>query len=191
MLGTTPSTYKSIPIAAHFELHIEQGPILDLAGAPVAVVTGVQGFRWFDIHLTGRGQHAGTTPMGFRRDPLSVFSQMVLAAERLAIEAGGLSTIGRVWSEAPQSTNCILDDISFHLDIRHHEIAKLDDFEAAIRREFLAIVDKTEVKLDRWELLTSSDPVDFDAECVSAVRTACKSTVWPLKELISGAGHDS
>ncbi len=129
--------------------------------------------------------------MAWRRDPLSVFSQLVLAAERLAIEAGGLSTIGRVWSEAPQSTNCILDDVSFHLDIRHHDIVKLDDLEASIRREFLAIVDKTLVKLDRWELLTTSDPVNFDAECVSAVRTACKATPWPHHELISGAGHDS
>ena len=189
-LGPTPSSSQRIPILAHFELHIEQGPILDEASAPVSAVTGVQAFRWFEIKVAGRGSHAGTTPMSYRHNPLAAFARMAQAADAIAIEHGGLATIGRLWSEAPQSTNCILDDVVFHLDLRHHEDAKLEVMENVIRREFDAIVKSTKgARIERFDFLSESKAVTFDPLAVGCVRAACEG--YPSHELISGAGHDS
>ncbi|WVQ85845.1 hypothetical protein IAT38_008013 [Cryptococcus sp. DSM 104549] len=189
-LGTTPASFTANPLTAHFEVHIEQGPILFEAGHPVATVKGVQGWRWFEIKLQGRGSHAGTTPMTHRHDPLGAFARMVVAGEELAVSHGGLLTIGRVSSVAPQSTNCIMDDVVFHLDIRHHEVERLDLLEAAVREKFEKIVEGSQgVKMGEWEQLSRTDPTVFDKEAVSCVRDATKG--YPVQELISGAGHDS
>ncbi|OCF40034.1 amidase [Kwoniella heveanensis CBS 569] len=189
-LGVTASSHEQIPLKAHFELHIEQGPILDTAAHPVAVVTGVQAFRWFEIKVKGRGSHAGTTPMHLRHNPLTAFCRMALSAEELAVRFGGLATIGRVGSLATQSTNCILDDVVFHLDIRHHDDDQLNRLEAAVRESFAKIVEETlGVRLASWEPLTASQAVQFDPLAVDCVRHACKA--YPKEEIISGAGHDS
>ncbi|WVF69414.1 hypothetical protein IAT40_004191 [Kwoniella sp. CBS 6097] len=189
-LGDTASSHEQIPLKAHFELHIEQGPILDAAAHPVAVVTGVQAFRWFEIKVQGRGSHAGTTPMHLRHNPLTAFCEMALTAEQLAVSFGGLATIGRLGSLASQSTNCILDDVVFHLDIRHHDDDKLDQLEAAIRESFAKIAEQAlGVRLASWEPLTASQAVRFDPLAVDCVRNACKA--YPKEEIISGAGHDS
>lgn len=191
MLGSTPSSYASgVALAAHFELHIEQGPILDTAAHPVAAVSGVQAFRWFEINVSGRCAHAGTTPLTHRRDPLKAFARMVLAAEELAEQHGGLATIGRIGSVAAQSTNVILDDVHFHLDIRHHEDAGLDALEAAVRARFAEIVEMQEgVEIRKWEQTNASTAVKFDPVAVQCVRDACAE--YPKEELVSGAGHDS
>ncbi|WWC63882.1 uncharacterized protein I303_106487 [Kwoniella dejecticola CBS 10117] len=190
MLGATRASYQSNPLSAHFEVHIEQGPILFESGLSVATVKGVQGWRWYEIHLQGRGSHAGTTPMTHRRDPLGVFAQMALVAEKLAVELGGLTTIGRVSSLAPQSTNCILDDIVFHLDIRHHELDRLEDLESQLRKEFQAIVGSSKgVEMKEWKQLSDTAPTAFNQTAVSCVENAMKDI--PHKVLISGAGHDS
>jgi len=137
-LGATPSSFQHIPLKAHFELHIEQGPILDINASPVGTVSGVQALRWFEIKLQGRGSHAGTTPMRYRMDPLAAFGKFAAAIEEIANDHGGLCTIGRINSDAPQSTNCILDNIVFHLDTRHHEDHKIDEMEKVLRAKLEA-----------------------------------------------------
>ncbi|OWZ57608.1 amidase [Cryptococcus neoformans var. grubii Br795] len=189
-LGSTPANPQANPLSAHFELHIEQGPILFEANHPVATVKGVQGWRWFEIKLQGRGSHAGTTPMTHRHDPLGAFARMVVAAEELAVQHGGLATIGRMSSIAPQSTNCVMDDVVFHLDVRHHELAKLDRLEKAMRETFDGIVKSCQgVSMHSWATLDITHPTTFDALAVNCIREATKS--YPEEVLISGAGHDS
>lgn len=194
MLGDLAASHTANPLSAHFELHIEQGPILFEAATPVAAVQGVQGWRWFEIRLQGRGSHAGTTPFGYRRDPLSVFARMVLAAEEIAKAHGGLCTIGRVGSDAVQSTNCVMDDVVFHLDIRHREAEGMDALEQAMRTEFARIADMKEsqgVKIAKWDTLTSVAPTRFDETAVQCIRSAAGSFPSHSEMLVSGAGHDS
>ncbi|BEI85627.1 hypothetical protein CcaverHIS002_0510280 [Cutaneotrichosporon cavernicola] len=192
MLGSMPASHTSNPLSAHFELHIEQGPILFEAGLPVAAVSGVQGWRWFEISLQGRGSHAGTTPFGYRRDPLIAFAKLVLAAEEIAKSHRGLCTIGRVGSAAIQSTNCVMDDVVFHLDIRHRQLEGMDALERAMRKEFARIVGGEEgVEIARWDTLSTVDPTVFDADAVNCVREAARLTGTAHDDLVSGAGHDS
>lgn len=192
MLGELPALHTANPLAAHFEVHIEQGPILFEADLPVAPVAGVQGWRWFEIALQGRGSHAGTTPFGYRRDPLVAFAKLLLAAEAAAKQHGGLCTVGRVGSKAVQSTNCVMDDVVFHLDLRHPQREGMDALEAAMRAEFARVVDGEEgVSIARWDTLTAVDPTVFDAEAVDCIRAAAQGTGRSHADLISGAGHDS
>lgn len=115
---------------------------------------------------------------------------MVVAAEELAVQHGGLATIGRMSSIAPQSTNCVMDDVVFHLDVRHHELAKLDRLEKAMRETFDGIVKSCQgVSMHSWATLDITHPTTFDALAVNCIREATKS--YPEEVLISGAGHDS
>jgi hydantoinase/carbamoylase family amidase len=190
LLGEVESSHLAMPLKAHFELHIEQGPILDENNIPVAAVSGVQAFRWYEIKLQGRGSHAGTTPMAYRRDPLKAFAQMILAAETIADVFGGLATIGRIGSHAPQSTNCIMDDVLFHLDLRHHDDAELDKMEATIRKRFTEITSQLlGVEIAEYKALTGTSSVRFNDLAISCIQEACKD--YSSEALISGAGHDS
>ncbi|CAK9785201.1 amidase [Cutaneotrichosporon oleaginosum] len=192
MLGELEASHTSNPLTAHFELHIEQGPILHEAKQPVAAVSGVQGWRWFEIALQGRGSHAGTTPFAYRRDPLIAFAKLVLAAERVAQSLGGLCTIGRVGSTAAQSTNCVMDDVVFHLDLRHHTAEGMAALEGTMRAEFATIIAGEEgVEITRWDTLTAVQPTVFDTEAVACVRHAAEATGMAHEDLVSGAGHDS
>jgi len=189
-LGATPSSFQHIPLKAHFELHIEQGPILDINSSPVGTVSGVQALRWFEIKLQGRGSHAGTTPMRYRMDPLAAFGKFAAAIEEIANEHGGLCTIGRINSDAPQSTNCILDNIVFHLDTRHHEDHKIDEMEKVLRAKLEEIVSSAQgVKVEKFERIANNAYVKFDPLAVSCVEQACSS--YPKHSIVSGAGHDS
>ncbi|GMK59700.1 hypothetical protein CspeluHIS016_0803060 [Cutaneotrichosporon spelunceum] len=192
MLGSLPASHAANPLSAHFELHIEQGPVLFEAGQAVAAVVGVQGWQWFEIALQGRGSHAGTTPYGYRRDPLIAFAKLVLAAEEIAKSHGGLCTIGRVGSAAIQSTNCVMDDVVFHLDLRHGDKSGMEKLEEAMRCEFARIVAAEDgVRIARWDTLTAVEPTVFDIKAVQCIREAVQAVGGALEDLVSGAGHDS
>lgn len=190
-LGVTPSSFDALPISAHFEVHIEQGPLLcdESNGAPVGLVKGVQGFRWIEVEIKGRTQHAAT-PMNRRLDPLRPFATFALAAERLAIEYGGAVTIGRLGSCEAQSTNCVLPSVLFHIDVRHHRLESLNDLTEALQA---ALRDAATMYGEPgWNVLHDCDPVNFAERAVGAVRRALvKRPQWEEHELISGAGHDS
>ena len=189
-LGETRSSYEAIPLKAHFEVHIEQGPILDMAEAPVAAVSGVQAMRWFEVKLQGRGSHAGTTPMRFRRDPLAAFGRFVIEAEQTANELDGLATVGRMWSDTPLSTNVIVDNVAFHLDLRHHEDKVIDQMEARLKAKLDAFVGEAQgVELVKFERIADNAAVVFDPTAVGCVKAACGG--YPPHIIVSGAGHDS
>ena len=83
-LGETPCSHETQPIAAHFEVHIEQGPILEDERRRVGVVTGAQAYRWFEIEVKGRDSHAGTTPMAARKDSVLAAAKMIVASNEIA-----------------------------------------------------------------------------------------------------------
>jgi N-carbamoyl-L-amino-acid hydrolase len=176
---------------SYFELHIEQGPVLEAESAVIGVVTGVQGMRWYDVVLTGSAGHAGTTPMALRRDALVTGAEVVVAVNRLAGEIGqGALTTNGVFESHPNSRNVVPDRVFLTVDLRHTEVAVLDQMEAKLETLVTEIGARRGVasSLTRiWD----SPPVTFHPECVGAVREAASASEQPLREITSGAGHDA
>ncbi len=179
------------PLDAYFELHIEQGPILEAEKKVIGVVGGVQGMRWYDLTLEGSASHAGTTPMKLRRDAAVAAAEIIVAVNRLAgeIGQGALATTG-VIDAYPNSRNVVPSRVFMTVDLRHTEVEVLDRMEESLKEAVATICSKRQIseKLDR---LWDSPPVKFDVECVDAVREAAKKGEHPLREIVSGAGHDA
>lgn len=179
------------PFETFYELHIEQGPILEAAKKQVGIVTGVQGFRWYDIALTGQDAHAGPTPMEVRRDAMLAAAHMV----DLVIEAGrarpphGRGTVGHM-RVLPNSRNTIPGEVHFTIDVRHPESAVLDAMAAELLDAMQRIAKADSVDVDIKEV-THSAPVSFDRGCVAAVRSAAEKLGYDHMDVVSGAGHDA
>jgi len=179
------------PLDSYFELHIEQGPILEAEKKVIGVVGGVQGMRWYDLTLEGRASHAGTTPMELRSDASVAAAEIIVAVNRLAgeIGEGALSTTG-VIDAYPNSRNVVPSRVFMTVDLRHTKVEVLDRMEKKLEEVVSAVCSQHQVSetLDR---LWDSPPVKFDAECVEVVRESAKKSNSPLREIISGAGHDA
>jgi N-carbamoyl-L-amino-acid hydrolase len=179
------------PLDSYFELHIEQGPILEAEKKVIGVVGGVQGMRWYDLTLEGRASHAGTTPMEMRSDASVAAAEIIVAVNRLAgeIGEGALATTG-VIDAYPNSRNVVPSRVFITIDLRHTKVEVLDRMEKKLEEVVSAVCSQHQVSetLDR---LWDSPPVKFDAECVDAVRESAKKSDYPLREIISGAGHDA
>jgi len=205
-LGSTQASYQANPFAAHFELHIEQGPILENEARKVGVVKGVQAFKWFEITIKGLDVHAGTTPFSARSDSLLCAAKLIVQSNSLAKSFGGLATTG-ILTAQPGSINTMAHTVTFTLDIRHTSDDKLSQIEQACRADFARIAAEESEKgcqVD-WKELVDSKAVVFHEDCVAAVEASaeevCKAlsahgvkakdegSLW--KHMISGAGHDS
>jgi len=178
-------------LAAFFEVHIEQGPILEAENKTIGIVTGVQGMRWYEVTVSGMDSHAGSTPMHLRHDALVAASRMIEAvnAVGLAHKPDAVSTVGLIESR-PNSRNVIPGEVFFSIDVRHPDdkvvIAMEAEIEAAIRR--IAGASAVEVEFQRvWD----SPAVRFDGGCVDAVRRAAADQGYASREIVSGAGHDA
>jgi N-carbamoyl-L-amino-acid hydrolase len=176
---------------ATFELHIEQGPILESEGKTIGIVTGVQGMRWYEVLLVGKEAHAGPTPMSHRRDPVKGLSSILSGIYAMADQYAphGRTTIGSIKTE-PGVTNTVPGRLTFKVDFRHPEESLLD----AMQQKLGEIVQDAchENRLlgqihDIWEL----PPVKFDTGCIGAVRKAVGTVGISSMDIISGAGHDA
>lgn len=177
-------------LGAHFELHIEQGPILEAEEKVIGVVTGVQGMRWYEVTVTGRESHAGSTPMRLRRDALRGAARMIEAVIAVGdATADAVATVGLV-EVRPNSRNVIPGEVFFTIDYRHPDDAKIGVMEAAARAaiERIAAELKLEVKL---EAIWDSPAVKFDPACIDAVETAAQANGFSHRRIVSGPGHDS
>ena len=186
--GETPAGDHKL--AAFFELHIEQGPILEAEGKTIGVVTGVQGIRWYKLSLTGQDSHAGTTPMSHRHDAFQGLARFAVALDRIARAEGGgaVATIGVV-EVAPGSTNVVPGAASATIDLRHPHDAALDRMEAAFRAAAEIAADlAVEIDVDTtW----AAPAVRFDNDCIAAVRAAADASGHGYLDIVSGAGHDA
>ena len=203
-LGTTPALHKAVPIAAHFELHIEQGPILENTERKIGVVTGAQAHSWFEVVVSGSDGHAGTTPISMRQDAVLAAAKMIVASNEIAKQHNGLITTGIVGG-LPGSLNTVPHTAKFTLDVRHIR----DDEVAAMVKECRSRFEEiahgsSEMGVEvAWKALTENKAVVFHPSCVQAVEEAaeeyCKelpshgetveSKRW--QRITSGAGHDS
>lgn len=185
---TKPGNHR---LSTYFELHIEQGPVLESENKMIGVVTGVQGLRWYDVTVVGCDSHAGTTPMHLRKDAMLAYARMVEATNKIALNHSplGVSTVGSV-EVKPNSRNVIPGYVSFSVDMRHPEDAELNRMEKELEDSIAKIARdmKLEVNLENICDFTS---VQFDEDCINTVRASAMELDYSYRSLISGAGHDA
>jgi hydantoinase/carbamoylase family amidase len=202
-LGDRPASWKAQPIAAHFELHIEQGPILEIEKRKIGVVRGGQAFKWFELEVTGRDSHAGTTPLSARHDALLAATKMVVASNEIAKDVGGLVTTGIMQVE-PGSVNTVPKLVRFTLDVRDPSEQVLSEMISRFGIAFDKIATEhcESSKALSWKMISNSPPVEFDQDCIDVVEQAAEEVCSQLtasqdqggklwKHMTSGASHDS
>lgn len=179
------------PLAAHFELHIEQGPVLEAEALEIGVVSGVQGIRWFDVVVKGQTCHAGTTPMALRRDALHAAARLAIAVDDIGRSDPGasLSTIG-LFQAYPGSRNTAPGEVRLTVDLRHPEVPGLDVMEAALKDAITTLRSRLGVAIT-LTAIWSSPPVVFDPVVIDAIGTATRRLGYSHRAMLSGAGHDS
>ncbi|SAL55738.1 allantoate amidohydrolase [Caballeronia sordidicola] len=171
---------------AFMELHIEQGPLLELADVPLGVVTGIQGVRWYAVHCKGAAAHAGTTPMHARHDAMTLALAVRAELSALAHELGRDDTritFGR-WTVLPNSINTIASDVTFTVDFRHPDASVLHAFD----KQLDACVERHAVSR---EVLFAHPPVEFAPSIIRRVKDACNALSAPSMNITSGAFHDA
>ncbi|HEY0210643.1 M20 family metallo-hydrolase [Acerihabitans sp.] len=173
------------PMAAFIELHIEQGPVLEQAGLPLAVVQGIQGVRWYQIRCLGRSAHAGTTPMDRREDAMTLARRVADRIEQAVadVPADQLRLTFGCWQVAPNAINTVAGEVGFTVDFRYPDAAVLDRFDAAIASLAAGNVIITP--------MLSQPPVAFDAQLLARQRACCAALAIPAGQLVSGAFHDA
>ncbi|KAF3048290.1 hypothetical protein E8E12_011633 [Didymella heteroderae] len=189
-LGTTPASYEAMPMAAHFELHIEQGPLLEMANKKIGVVTGVQAYKWLTVHVKGRDTHTGNTDLKSRADALLTASKMILHSHKLATAHNALASTG-ILNLKPGSTNTVPGDVTFSLDIRAKRDSTVAELKALVERDFSKIaagkdIDGLNHGCTPGLPLSVSITEDFDSpattfhsDCIDAVRKSAHSVLGP------------
>lgn len=177
-------------IRAFIELHIEQGPVLEAAGLPVGVVTAINGATRSRVSLTGTAGHAGTVPMDLRRDALAAAAEMILAIEALARRTPALvATVGRLVA-APGAVNVIPGAVTFTIDVRAPDDTLRHASVAEIER---LIGDVAATRGIGIEIARNYDApaAPCNPDVIAGLSAAIAANGWPVKQLPSGAGHDT
>ena len=176
---------------AYYELHIEQGPILEAEGKEIGVVTHCQGLWWLEFTLTGREAHTGSTPMNMRVNAGLAMARIMEMVQEVAMAAqpGAVGGVGQV-KFAPNSRNVLPGTVVFTVDIRSPDQAKLDGMRAEIE-ERAAVICKALGVGCTVEPVGHFDPVTFAPELVANVRAAAERLGYSHMNIISGAGHDA
>ncbi len=176
---------------AFVELHIEQGPVLEVEGITIGAVTGVQGISWQEVTITGQSNHAGTTPIRLRRDPAHVAAACITFARELALELGEpqVATVGRI-ELRPNLVNVVAAEASFTIDLRNTDDAVLVEAERRFA-EFLATSAAAEHCTYEVRELARFEPVVFDPTMVDRVEATAMALGHGVRRMPSGAGHDA
>ncbi|HEX4262158.1 MAG TPA: Zn-dependent hydrolase [Acetobacteraceae bacterium] len=186
-----PEPARAFPADAYFELHIEQGPILEREGAAIGIVTGGQAQIWYDAIATGQDSHAGTTPPEARRDALLCAARVIDLVDRLMRARGeaGRGTVGEL-HVSPNSRNVIAGTVRFAVEFRHPDEAEISRLAANFVPAAQAIARDCGVALELRELFRiPAQP--FDPACMALVRDAAARLGLAAREIVSGAGHDA
>jgi len=176
---------------AFFELHIEQGPILEAQGKEIGVVTHGQGLSWTQITVTGKESHTGSTPMPMRRNAGLAMARILERVDAIAWarQPHALGAAGHI-EVFPNSRNVIPGKAVFTVDLRSPDLAQIEEMEAQVRAEAQEICDRMGLEVS-FEKVGGFDPVTFDEGCVAAVRNAAERLGYSHMPIISGAGHDA
>jgi beta-ureidopropionase / N-carbamoyl-L-amino-acid hydrolase len=177
------------PLHAFIELHIEQGPVLEAAGAAIGVVNGIQGVRWFEIGVHGRSSHAGTTPRAARRDAVEAACALAVALRAETIDEADVTrfTIGR-FLVSPGAVNTIAEEVRFTVDLRHPDAGTLAAIGARLERLCARTWAGCTVRLTE---LSASAPAVFPAAMTALLDQAAGELGMHAPRLVSGAFHDA
>jgi len=176
---------------AMFELHIEQGPILEAEGKDIGVVTHGQGLRWIECTVTGKESHTGSTPMPMRKNAGRGLALLTELVHEIAMkhQPNAVGAIGHI-DVYPNSRNVIPGRVVFTVDIRSH----LPEVLMAMYDEYMArapgVCEAIGVSF-KGEVVGQFDPPAFDEGCVKAVRDAAERLGYSHRDIVSGAGHDA
>ncbi len=179
------------PMRAFFELHIEQGPILEAEGKDIGVVTHGQGLAWVQVTITGKAAHTGSTPMPMRRNAGLGMARVLEQVDRIALSHApdAVGAAGHI-EVHPNSRNVIPERAIFTVDFRSPDLSVIRDMEARLKDGAKAICDDMGLSV-AFERVGGFDPVTFDSDCVEAVRRAAERLGYSHRNIISGAGHDA
>jgi N-carbamoyl-L-amino-acid hydrolase len=187
---------ETFPADAMFELHIEQGPILEGAGQQIGIVTGAQAQIWWEAEVVGQDSHAGTTPPMARKDALLTTARIIELVDATMREEGdqhitdvGRGTVGRLLV-FPNSPNVIPGQTKFKIEFRNPSNARIAEIAATFpaRAAALAAANHTTLTLTEVFRITAQP---FDAECVALVEQATEKLGFSARKMVSGAGHDA
>jgi hydantoinase/carbamoylase family amidase len=177
-------------VVAYVESHIEQGPVLLNEGLPVGVVTAIAGATRMRVKVTGLAGHAGTVPMGSRKDALTAACEMALAVERYCETHGGLvGTVGKM-TVLPGAINVIPQDVEFTVDVRSGDDALRRAAVAAFQQKFAEIATRRNVGADATPFY-ALDAAPCDPALQRRFADAIAAHGVAVKHLASGAGHDA
>ena len=180
----------AIKFSSMFELHIEQGPILEAEEKMIGVVTGVQGMRWYEVTVTGQESHTGATPMGLRKNALLASARMIDAINDVGMaHLPGVASVGLI-ENRPNSRNVVPGEVFFTVDLRHPDEKVLDKMEAAYREALPKIAEALKVTFEE-KCIWKSPAVKFAPELIDCVRIGAKQAGFTSREMASGAGHDA
>ncbi|WP_264520157.1 M20 family metallo-hydrolase [Flavobacterium sp. N1994] len=186
------SEYQPGSIFCFLELHIEQGPILDLAHKPIGVVSGISGPLWWTVKLKGMAGHTGSVPMPIRKDALVGAAEIIIAVNEIATQVPGNPTVGTVGTLNifPASRNIIPEEVTFTVDLRDIDLERRNRYEKQLRNRIETICAKHQLTYEISED-TKSDPrycADWIKEIIHA---ECQKLQLDEIELMSGPFHDA
>ena len=176
---------------AMFELHIEQGPILEAEKVDIGVVTHGQGLSWTQVTITGKDAHTGSTPMHMRKNAGLGMAKILAVVDAIALDHGphAVGAAGHI-DVYPNSRNVIPGKVVFTVDFRSPDLSVIQNMENRLKSEGQSIANSLGLEIE-FEKVGGFDPVTFDENCVGAVRNAAEKLGYSHMNIISGAGHDA
>jgi hydantoinase/carbamoylase family amidase len=177
-------------VESYLELHIEQGPVLEAEQLQVGVVTSIVGLRGYRVRLEGESNHAGTTPMRFRRDALVGAARVAVALRDEARRREGMTAnVGRIGVE-PGGANVVPGRADFTIDVRSPSASGFHELDRLVRDTVLGVAaeEGLTVELEQTFVL---EPQPLDPELVALLQRAAAREGAPTRLMPSGAGHDA
>ena len=176
---------------AMFELHIEQGPILEAEKVDIGVVTHGQGLSWTQITIVGKDAHTGSTPMHMRKNAGLGMAKILALVDAIALDHGphAVGAAGHI-DVYPNSRNVIPGKVVFTVDFRSPNLSVIENMENRLKSEGQSVADSLGLEIE-FDKVGGFDPVTFDDNCVGAVRSAAEKLGYSHMDIISGAGHDA
>ncbi|TBL69366.1 Zn-dependent hydrolase [Paenibacillus thalictri] len=179
-------------LKAFFELHIEQGPVLENSGLSIGIATGIAAPTRLDVTIEGKASHSGTTPMNLRKDALLGAAEIVTGLERAALaetKYGTVATAG-VCDVHPGAMNVIPDWVNLKLDIRGTNKESRQAVHNRLLDIFRSLVASRGLKLTT-RVLSDEDPVLLDEAVAGYLAACCEEDGTAFTRMVSGAGHDA
>ncbi|MDP2041669.1 MAG: Zn-dependent hydrolase [Algoriphagus sp.] len=197
LLGGNPDRIPELKrnvgdLAAFLELHIEQGGNLYSEKLDIGVVEGIVAIEWWEFSFLGKANHAGTTPMNMRKDPMLPAAKFVLAVNEIvnSYEGRHVGTVGKIQA-FPGAGNVIPGEIKMTLEIRDLSSEKIWEIYSQIEKSAKSLASASEIGLDIKHIEVASKPALADPMIREIIKSQAEKLGFTTKSLPSGAGHDA